>query len=261
MASHPSNGTSSGSSSGGKSAATSDSAAAASTSSGKAPSAKSKTSNGTSHAGRLSGKRVAVLATHGVELLEITEPTQGLREAGADVKIIALDNAPIMSWNMTAWDNEIEPDLALSEAVHQEWDALFLPGGPLNADVMRSTDLPVFFTNEYFFKRDKPVGALCHAQWVLVECDVLRGRRVTSYPAIASDLRNAGATWVNRSVVVEGNLVTGRSPADTPEFVPALIEHIATYKSDETHTAAGMQRYFTPKSLDPKTGPSAQPGA
>ena len=221
----------------------------------------SSASHASGHSGRLSGKRVAVLATHGVELLEITEPTQGLREAGADVKIIALDNAPIVSWNMTAWDNEIEPDLALSEAVHQDWDALFLPGGPLNADVMRPTDLPVFFTNEYFFKRDKPVGALCHAQWVLVECDVLRGRRVTSYPAIASDLRNAGATWVNRSVVVEGNLVTGRSPADTPEFVPALIEHIATYKSDETHTAAGMQRYFTPKSLDPKTGPSAQPGA
>lgn len=211
--------------------------------------------------GVLDGKRVCVLCTHGVELLELTEPMEGLKEAGADAKLVALDEAPIKSWNMTAWDQEFTPDLALSEAAHQEWDALFLPGGPLNADVMRSTDLAVFFSNEYFFKRDKPVGALCHAQWVLVEADVLEGRTVTSYPAIASDLRNAGATWVNRNVVVDGNLVTGRSPADTPEFVPEMVKLFAGHRADEHHTAAGRRRYFTPEAKDPKTGPSAQPGA
>ena len=209
----------------------------------------------------LEGKRVAILCTHGVELLELTEPMEGLKAAGADAKLIALDDAPIKSWNMTAWDRSFDPDTTLSEAAHQEWDALFLPGGPLNADVLRSTDLAVFFANEYFFKRDKPVGALCHAPWVLVEADVLRRRTVTSYAAIASDLRNAGATWVNRSAVVDGNLITGRHPADTPEFTHMMIELFATHQPDKDHTSAGVPRYFTPASEDPSTGPSAQPGA
>lgn len=212
-------------------------------------------------ANRLDGKKVAVLCTHGVELLELTEPVQGLKEAGADVTIIALDQAPIKAWNMTAWDREFEPDAALSEAAHKDYDALFLPGGPLNADVLRSTDLAVFFTNEYFFKRDKPVAALCHSPWVLVEADVIRGRTVTSYPAIASDLRNAGAVWVNRAAVVHGNLITGRHPADTPEFVPMMIDLFADYESDPNRTSNGVPRYFTPADQDPKTGPSAQPGA
>ena len=209
----------------------------------------------------IKGKKVAILCTHGVELLELTEPMEGLKEAGAETTLIGLDDAPIKAWNMTAWDRSFKPDTVLAEAAHQEWDALFLPGGPLNADVLRSTDLAVFFTKEYFFKRDKPVGVLCHAPWMLVEADVLHGRTVTSFAAIASDLRNAGATWVNRSAVVDGNLVTGRHPADTPEFVSMMVDLFGNYQPRTDRTSAGVPRYFTPPEQDPTTGPSAQPGA
>ena len=218
-------------------------------------------SNASSSDKRLQGKRICALFTSGVELLEFTEPVEGLREAGAEVVVVGLDEAPIKTWNMTEWDRSITPDMGLAEAAHQEWDALFLPGGPLNADVLRSTDMAVFFVNEYFFKRDKPVGAMCHSPWMMVEADVLRGRTMTCYPAIATDMRNAGAIWVNRAAVVDGNLVTARHPADTPEFIPAFIDLIATYEPSKTETSEHMKRSFTPKDEDPKTGPSAQPGA
>ena len=184
--------------------------------------------------GRLEGKKIAIVCTHGFEKLEMTEPRQALEEAGASTVLIAPGAGKIKAWDMVNWSDEYPVDMAMAEAAplaeKGEFDALHLPGGPLNSDVLRSDDFAVFFIKEFFFKHNKPVAALCHAQWMLVEADVLKGRTVTSYPAIATDLRNAGAVWVNKSVVRDGNLVTGRQPADTPEFNPEMIDLFATWK-------------------------------
>ena len=184
--------------------------------------------------GRLEGKKIAIVCTHGFEKLEMTEPRQALEEAGAETVLIAPGAGKIKAWDMVNWGDEYPVDMSMAEAApiaeKGEFDALHLPGGPLNSDVLRSDDFAVFFIKEFFFKVNKPVAALCHAQWMLVEADVLKGRTVTSYPAIATDLRNAGAIWVNKSVVRDGNLVTGRQPADTPEFNPEMIDLFATWK-------------------------------
>jgi len=208
-------------------------------------------------AGRIEGKRIAILCTHGVELLELIEPRQALEDAGAKTVLIAPAAGKIRAWNMTEWDREFDVDMPLTEASHQEFDALHLPGGPLNAEILRADDFAVFFVNEFFFKRNKPVSALCHAPWILVEADLLRGRKVTSYPAIATDLQNAGAHWLNHAVVVDGNLVTGRHPADTPEFNPAMIELFATYKGDPSLTAGGLPRTITRDEISPKSAAMA----
>lgn len=183
--------------------------------------------------GRLEGKKIAILCTHGFELLELTEPRQALDDAGAKTVLIAPAAGKIKAWDMVNWSDEFPVDMSLIEAAPMaergEFDALHLPGGPLNSDVLRADDFAVFFVKEFFFKVNKPVSALCHAPWILVEADVLQGRTVTCFPTIASDLRNAGATWINKAVVSEGNLVTGRSPADTPEFNPKMVDLFASW--------------------------------
>lgn len=192
--------------------------------------------------GKLEGKKIAIICGTGVELLELTEPRKALDEAGAETVLIAPEAGKIKAWDMVNWGSEFSVDMSLAEAAPMaergEFDALHLPGGPLNADVLRENNFAIFFIKEFFFKQNKPVSVLCHAPWLLVEADVLRGRTVTSYPAIASDLRNAGATWVNRAVVQEGNLVTGRHPGDTPEFNPAMIDLFATWKDAQPQAIA-----------------------
>ncbi len=179
----------------------------------------------------LEGKTIAILCGTGFEKLELTEPRAALDAAGAKTVLIAPTASPIKAWDMVNWAEEFPVDMALAEAaVHAEkgmFDGLHLPGGPLNADVLRGDAFAVFFIREFFFKAGKPVSALCHAPWLLVEADVLRGRTVTSFPVIATDLRNAGAVWVNGAAVRDGNLLTGRSPADTPEFNAAMVAMFA----------------------------------
>lgn len=181
----------------------------------------------------LEGKKVAIICGNGVEMLELTEPRKALDDAGAETVLIAPAAGKIKAWNMVNWGAEFAVDMSLAEAApiaeRGEFDALHLPGGPLNSDVLRADNFAVFFISEFFLKVNKPVSVLCHAPWMLVEADVLKGRTVTSYPAIASDLRNAGAIWVNKAVVRDGNLVTGRHPADTPEFNPEMIDLFATW--------------------------------
>lgn len=181
----------------------------------------------------LQGKKIAIICTTGFELLELTEPRKALEEAGAETVLIAPAAGQIKAWDMVNWSTDFPVDMSLAEAAplaeRGEFDALHLPGGPLNSEILRADDFAVFFIKEFFFKVNKPVAALCHATWMLVEADVLRGRTVTSYPAIATDLRNAGAIWVNKAVVHDGNLVTGRHPADTPEFNPAMVDLFATW--------------------------------
>ena len=182
----------------------------------------------------LEGMTVAILCGTGVEKLELTEPRAALDAAGAKTVLIGPAASPIKAWNMVNWAEEFPVDMALAEAAplaeKGAFDALHLPGGPLNADVLRADAFAIYFIKEFFFKTGKPVSCLCHAPWLLVEADVLRGRTVTSYPVIATDLRNAGATWVNGAAVRDGNLLTGRHPADTPEFNSAMIAMFAEAK-------------------------------
>ncbi len=183
--------------------------------------------------GVLDGKTVAILCGDGVELLELTEPRKALDDAGAKTVLIGPSSAPIKAWDMVNWSREFPVDMSLAEAAEAaergEFDALHLPGGPLNSDVLRENSFATFFIKEFFFKVNKPVSVLCHAPWMLVEADVLAGRQMTSMPTIATDVRNAGAVWVNKAVVRDGNVVSGRHPADTHEFNPVMVNLFATW--------------------------------
>jgi protease I len=177
-------------------------------------------------ADELSGRRVAVVATDGVEQVELDEPWQALVEAGAEPTLVAMATGSI-----TAYDH-IEPgetrtvDVTLADADPDTYDALVLPGGVINGDFVRADADAVAFVTA-FFDADKPVAAICHAPWVLIEAGVVRGRRMTSWPSLQTDLRNAGADWVDEEVVVDGNLTTSRNPDDLPAFTKAIVEQFA----------------------------------
>ncbi len=177
--------------------------------------------------GPLTGKRIAILATEGFEEVELTEPKQALEDAGAEVHIIApeagIKAGTIKAWDKTDWGKKIEVNLKLSEADAQSYDALHLPGGVMNPDHMRQNIDAVGFVRS-FFNADKPVSAICHAGWMLIEADVVEDRTLTSWPSLRTDLLNAGARWVDKEVVVDGNLTTSRKPEDLPAFNKAIIE-------------------------------------
>jgi protease I len=174
-------------------------------------------------ADELNGERVAVLATDGVERIELDEPWQALVEAGAEPTLVGL-----AAGSITAYDH-IEPggtrtvDVTLADADPDSFDALVLPGGVINGDFVRADADAVAFVSA-FFDADKPVAAICHAPWVLIEAGVVRGRRMTSWPSLQTDLRNAGADWVDEEVVVDGNLTTSRNPDDLPAFTKTIVE-------------------------------------
>ena len=178
----------------------------------------------------LSGRRVAIVCTDGVEQIELTSPRAALEAAGAEVVLIAPHGGTIKGWNFADWGEEFEVDqtvqASLAGAYAGEFDALMLPGGPLNGDALRQDPTAAMLVSA-FFAQNKPVAAICHAHWILAEADVLRGRTVTSFPGIATDCRNAGATWVNEATVIDGNLLTSRHPGDLPHFNVAMAEHFA----------------------------------
>jgi protease I len=175
---------------------------------------------------RLKGKRVAILATDGVEQVELTEPRKALEEAGARPQLLSPKRGKIKAWQRDHWGDELKVDVLLAEARADEFDALMLPGGVMNADTLRMDQQAVQFVKS-FFLAGKPVAVICHAPWMLVEADVVRGRTVTSWPSLRTDLRNAGATWVDREVVVDKGLVTSRKPDDIPAFNKKMIEEFA----------------------------------
>jgi protease I len=175
---------------------------------------------------RLNGKRVAILATDGVEQVELIEPRKALEETGATVQLVSPKRGKIKGWQHDRWGDELKVDVLLDEARAENYDALMLPGGLMNPDQLRMNEKAVQFVRS-FFSAGKPVAAICHASWLLVEADVVRGRTVTSWPSLRTDLRNAGADWVDREVVTDEGLVTSRKPDDIPAFNRKMIEEFA----------------------------------
>ncbi len=173
----------------------------------------------------LHNKRVAILATDGFEQSELEEPMIALEEAGATVKIVSPRAGRIQGMNHADKGDQFDVDIPLANARAEDFDALVLPGGLMNPDELRSTPAAVAFVRA-FGTAGKPIGAICHGPWILIEADLVRGRRMTSWPAIQSDIRNAGGNWVDEEVVVDRGLVTSRKPDDIPAFSSKVIEEI-----------------------------------
>jgi protease I len=165
----------------------------------------------------LKGLKVAILATDGFEQSELTEPRKALDDAGADTEIVSPKQGKVRGWKMKEWGEELAVDQVLDDADPEDYDALVLPGGVINADALRMQPKAVKFV-QAFFDADKPVGVICHAPWALIESGAARGHKMTSWPSLKTDLTNAGAHWVDEEVVVDGNLVTSRKPDDLPAF-------------------------------------------
>ncbi len=185
---------------------------------------------------RLDGKRVAILATEGFEQSELACPKEALEEAGAKPEIVSPAGEKVQGWNETKWGKKFTVDVALDQARSQDYDALVLPGGVMNPDKLRMMPRAVQFVRE-FFEQGKPVAAICHGPWTLIEAGVVKGRRMTSWPSLKTDLRNAGADWVDEQVVVDNGLVTSRKPDDLPAFNAKMIEEIA----EGIHKAKGEE--------------------
>ncbi|HOB76092.1 MAG TPA: type 1 glutamine amidotransferase domain-containing protein [Phycisphaerae bacterium] len=178
--------------------------------------------------GPLSGVKIGILVADGFEQVEMTEPRNALETAGAGTDLISPNKDKVRGWNFTDWGDEFKVDVSLDEALPADYDALVLPGGSLNPDKLRRDPRAVQFVRE-FFDTGKPVAAICHGPWTLAEAGVLRGRRVTSHEAIQTDLKNAGAQWVDEAVVVDDGLVTSRKPDDLPAFNQKMIETFQQY--------------------------------
>ncbi|TLD70378.1 type 1 glutamine amidotransferase [Phragmitibacter flavus] len=173
----------------------------------------------------LKNKRVAILAADGFEQIELTSPLEALRNEGAEVSIVSLKTGRIQGMNHLDKGDEFEVDLALSEASADDFDALVIPGGLVNPDTLRADQDAIDFVRE-FAEEGKPIAAICHGPWVLIEAGLVEGRRMTSWPAIQSDIRNAGGVWVDEEVVVDEGLVTSRKPDDLKAFNAKLIEEV-----------------------------------
>jgi protease I len=175
----------------------------------------------------LDGKKVAILATDGFEQDELLSPLEALKNAGADAQVVSpSEESKIKGWKHTDWGKKVKVDLPLNEASAEDFDALVLPGGVMNPDHLRRDPRVLEFVKS-FFNAGKPVGAICHGPWTLIDAGVVRGRRMTSYETIQTDLKNAGANWVDEEVVVDNGLVTSRKPDDLPAFNAKLIEEIS----------------------------------
>ena len=188
---------------------------------------------------KLAGKRVAILVADGFEQVEMTKPRAALEEAGAETKIVSPKSGEIQGMHHADKGDKFDVDLTLSEARPEGFDALMIPGGLMNPDQLRSTPEALEFTR-HFFREGKPVAAICHGPWVLIDAGVVRGRTLTSWPAIKTDVRNAGGNWVNEEVVVDNGLVTSRKPDDIPAFNKKMIEEFCEGKHAPQRAAAAV---------------------
>jgi protease I len=177
-------------------------------------------------ANKLEGTRVAILLTDGFEQVEMTEPKKALQQEGAQAYLVSPMKGEVQGWKHHDKADRFRVDTVLDDANVEDFDALMLPGGVVNPDQLRMNPRAVAFVKA-FFDADKPVAAICHGPWTMVEADVVRGRMVTSWPSLKTDLRNAGANWVDREVVRDGRLVTSRKPDDLPAFNREMVDLFA----------------------------------
>lgn len=184
----------------------------------------------------LSGKKVAILATDGFEQSELEQPLDALKAAGATVEIVSLKSGEIRGWKHKDWGDAVKVDRTLDQAKAADYDALVLPGGVINPDRLRVEEKAVTFVRD-FNAAKKPIAAICHGPWMLVEAGVIEGVQATSYKSIRTDMENAGALWVDREVVVDRGIVTSRNPDDLPAFCRKTIEEIAEGRHQERDAA------------------------
>jgi len=175
--------------------------------------------------GKLDGRRIAILATRGFEQVELTTPQTRLKQEGATVDVISPQPGKIKGWKFKEWGDDVSVDKPLDAASPDEYDALVLPGGQINPDILRMDPHAVSFVRQ-FYESGKPVAAICHGPWMLVEAGVLKGRTVTSWPSLKTDIKNAGASWVDKEVVVDNGLITSRKPDDLDAFVGKIVEEM-----------------------------------
>lgn len=177
-------------------------------------------------ASNLKGKKIAILATDGFEQVELTEPRKALDEAGAATVVIAPKSGEIRSWKTKEWGASVKVDKTLKDANPNDYDALVLPGGVMSPDHLRMDPSAVNFVRQ-FLSTGKTVAAICHGPWTLIETGALSGKTVTSWPSLKTDLKNAGAKWVDQEVATDGQLITSRKPDDIPAFNRAIIESVS----------------------------------
>lgn len=170
----------------------------------------------------LKGLRIAILATDGFEQVELTEPKKALEKAGAAVQIVAPQGGDVQGWNHHDKGDHFPVDRALDEAEADDYDALMLPGGVVNPDALRLEPKAIAFV-QAFVKSDKPIAAICHGPWTLIDAGGVEGKRMTSWPSLKTDLKNAGANWVDQEAVVDGRLITSRKPDDLPAFCREMV--------------------------------------
>jgi protease I len=190
------------------------------------------------NAGKLNGKKIAIIAADMVEQVELVEPRQALEDAGAETELISLQEGEIQGFNHFDKADKHKVDRSIDDADASDYDGLLIPGGVGNPDQLRGDKRIVRFTQD-FFSQGKPVAAICHGPWVLVEADVVRGRKVTSWPSLQTDIRNAGGEWVDEEVVVDEGLVTSRNPDDIPAFSEKAIEEFCEGEHDEQSRSVG----------------------
>jgi protease I len=201
----------------------------------------------------LKGRKVAILATDGVEQVELEEPRKALDAAGAITHLIAPDEGSIQAMNHDEKGARLPVDRVLGNVRPSDYDALLLPGGVANPDRLRTDERAVQFVRE-FMLADKPVAAICHGPWMLVEANAVAGRTLTSWPSLKTDIRNAGGQWVDEVVRVDDRLVTSRKPADLPRFCAAIVREFANASSEAAVDAMSEQSF---PASDPPPGPSA----
>jgi protease I len=185
---------------------------------------------------KLAGKKVAIVATDGFEQVELTEPRRVLMEAGATVHVVAPKSGSIQGMNHHDFGDKIAVDKTLGETRPDEYDALMLPGGVANPDELRINEEAIGFIRS-FVTAQKPIAAICHGPWTLIEAGAVRGRKMTSWPSLKTDLRNAGAEWVDQEVVADKGLVTSRNPDDIPAFNKKMLEEFAEGPHDRRQAA------------------------
>ena len=176
--------------------------------------------------GELKGRKIAILATDGYEQAELTDPKKNVEAAGAVTEVLSVKEGSIKGWKVTDWGDSVKVDKLVSKANVEDYDALILPGGQINPDKLRIEKDAVAFIKK-FAESGKPVAAICHGPWTLIEAGVVKGRTMTSWPSLHTDLKNAGANWVDKEVVEDGNLITSRNPDDIPAFSKKLIQAVA----------------------------------